>query len=98
MKFKEKGLEIGSLVQEKNQAYGDSFAKSEQVIKILYPNGIKPEQYRDLLGICRVLDKMFRIANQKMLLGKVLGKTSQVMEFSEMSMLTKIRNSQVLSF
>jgi len=65
MKFKEKGLEIGSLVEEKNKAYGDAFAKTEQIIKVLYPNGIRPEQYRDLLGICRVLDKMFRIANNK---------------------------------
>jgi hypothetical protein len=63
--FKEKGLEIGSLVEEKNKAYGDAFLKTQAILQILYPNGVAPEQYRDMLGICRVLDKVFRIANQK---------------------------------
>ena len=57
--------EIGELVQEKNEAYGDAFAKSQQVIKVLYPNGVQPEQYRDMLAITRVIDKLFRIATKK---------------------------------
>jgi selenophosphate synthase len=57
--------EIGKLVSEKQEAYGDSFSKSEEIIKILYPNGIKPENYRDLLTITRIIDKLFRIATRK---------------------------------
>ena len=32
---------------------------------MLYPNGIKPEQYRDVLAITRVVDKLFRLATKK---------------------------------
>lgn len=59
------GLEIGQLVKEKNAAYGDAFAQSGRVLHILYPNGIRPEQYEDMLGSLRVLDKLFRIAAHK---------------------------------
>lgn len=64
-KFLNAATEIGFLVEEKNKAYGDSFQKSQEIIKILYPDGVQPDQYRDLLGIIRVLDKLFRLANNK---------------------------------
>lgn len=57
--------DIGILVSEKQEAYGDSFNKSEQIIKILFPNGIKQENYRDVLTITRIVDKLFRIATKK---------------------------------
>jgi hypothetical protein len=63
--FKDIGSEIGSLVDEKNTAYGSSFSRSEEILKVLFPDGVKPEQYTDLLAITRVLDKLFRIANKK---------------------------------
>jgi hypothetical protein len=59
------GNSIGKLVDEKNKAYGDSFNKCSEFLKILYPFGVKPEDYTDLLGIVRVFDKMMRIANRK---------------------------------
>jgi hypothetical protein len=31
----------------------------------LYPDGVKPEQYIDLLVTVRIVDKLFRIANKK---------------------------------
>jgi hypothetical protein len=64
-KYEQIGKSIGMLVDEKNQAYGDSFNKSGEFLKILYPNGIKVEQYSDMLGIVRVFDKLMRIANKK---------------------------------
>lgn len=57
--------DIGLLVEQKQEAYGDSFSKSEEIIKVLYPNGVKPENYRDLLTITRIIDKLFRIATRK---------------------------------
>lgn len=63
--FKNVANEIGELVTEKNKAYGNSFEKCGEIIKVLYPNGIRPDQYQDALAITRVLDKMFRIANFK---------------------------------
>lgn len=65
MYYEKKGQEIGRLVDEKQSAYGDSFGKSGEIIKILYPDGIKPEQYKDALAIIRIIDKLFRIANDK---------------------------------
>lgn len=64
-KFQEMGTEIGHLTQEKNAAYGDSFAKSGDILRILFPDGIQPEQYQDALAIVRVVDKLFRIATKK---------------------------------
>lgn len=59
------GQNIGKLVERKNKAYGDSFNQSGEFLKILYPDGIQPDQYQDMLGIVRVFDKMMRIANEK---------------------------------
>lgn len=65
MNFREIGERIGVLVEEKNKAYGDSFAKSGEILKILFPDGIPVEKYDDMLAITRILDKLFRIATQK---------------------------------
>ena len=63
--YKEIGKDIGELVQEKNEAYGDSFGNASKILEILYPEGIKTHQYRDVLAIIRVVDKLFRLANKK---------------------------------
>lgn len=63
--YKQIGEEIGSLVDKKNAAYGSSFAECHKILSVLYPSGIKPEQYTDALAIIRVIDKLFRIANNK---------------------------------
>ena len=31
----------------------------------MYPKGIQPEQYKDMLAITRIADKLFRIATKK---------------------------------
>lgn len=63
--LKEISNELGSLLEEKNRSYGSAFSKSSEVLKILYPNGIQPDQYTDLLLTTRILDKLFRIATDK---------------------------------
>jgi hypothetical protein len=63
--YKKIATEIGELVQKKNDAYGDSFGQSCRILEVLYPDGIKPYQYRDALAITRVIDKLFRLANKK---------------------------------
>lgn len=60
-KYQELGAKIGQLCAEKQAAYGDSYTRSGDVLKILYPNGVQPDQYVELLAIARVLDKLFRI-------------------------------------
>jgi hypothetical protein len=56
---------IANLVSQKNEAYGSSFSKSQQFLEILYPNGIAVSQYKDMLTIARIFDKLMRIANRK---------------------------------
>lgn len=68
--YEELGQKIGKVVDEKQAAYGDSFGKSGEVLKILYPKGISPEQYNDALCIVRIIDKLFRIATDKDALGE----------------------------
>ena len=62
-KFSEIGFKVGELVNDKQLAYGDSFGRSGECLRQMFPNGIKPGQYDDLLTIARILDKLFRIAN-----------------------------------
>ena len=61
--YKVLGEQIGDLVFEKQQAYGDSFGRSGECLRQMFPDGIRPDQYDDLLTIARMLDKLFRIAN-----------------------------------
>ncbi len=69
-KYEVIGESIGRLVDEKNRAYGDSFNKAGDFLKLLYPNGVKPDQYGDMLGLVRVFDKQMRIATDKDALGE----------------------------
>jgi hypothetical protein len=65
MTYEQIGKEIGALVDKKNAAYGSSFDNAGDILKVLYPNGVQPDQYTDVLAIIRVIDKLFRIANNK---------------------------------
>ena len=65
MSYVEIAKSIGTLTSEKNEAYRDSFGQACDVLKVLYPGGVKPEQYKDMLAVVRVIDKLFRIANKK---------------------------------
>jgi hypothetical protein len=69
-KYEEIGGEIGRLVDKKQMAYGRSFDRSGEIFRILYPHGIRPEQYDDLLGMVRIIDKLFRIATARDALGE----------------------------
>lgn len=64
-KYHTASIDIASLVIEKQKSYGDSFGKSGQIMKILYPDGIPLEKVDDALTIVRVIDKLFRIATKR---------------------------------
>lgn len=57
--------QIAGILREKNKSYGDSYGKSPEFLRLLYPNGVTPEQYPDLLFVVRIFDKLMRIASQK---------------------------------
>jgi len=64
-KYENLARKVGRLVDQKQVAYGNSFGKAHRILEVLYPDGVKPEQYGDMLTIVRIVDKLFRIANQK---------------------------------
>jgi len=70
MTFRAIAQQIGELVEQKNAAYGNSFAKTGEFLGLLYPNGILPEQYDDALLITRIFDKLQRIATDCDALGE----------------------------
>lgn len=57
--------ETARLVAEKNLAYGDSFAKCGDFLRLLWPDGVPPAQYGDMLALVRMFDKMMRIAHDE---------------------------------
>lgn len=69
-KYEELGTKIGQLVDEKDAAYGSSFSKSGDFVRLLWPNGCPPENYDDLLTLIRIFDKMMRIATRKNAFGE----------------------------
>lgn len=68
--FAQIGAEIGELVERKNAAYGSSFAKAGRFLALLYPDGLRPEQYADALLLVRIFDKQMRIATDRDALGE----------------------------
>lgn len=55
---------LGELLVEKQQQYGDSVGSTGAILRELYPDGIRPDQYDNLQLVVRVLDKLKRIASQ----------------------------------
>ncbi len=62
--FAARGADIGRLVDSKQEAYGDSVGKTGRILAVLYPTGVRPEQYDDALLIVRVLDKLSRVSTR----------------------------------
>ena len=61
---------IGQLVEQKNAAYGSSFADAGAFLQLLYPEGLQPAQYDDALLTVRIFDKLKRIATDRDALGE----------------------------
>lgn len=59
------GTAVAELTASKNESYGDSFLVSGQILALLYPDGVQPEQYGDMLAVARIIDKLGRIATRK---------------------------------
>jgi len=63
--FEQAGASLGELVAAKNEAYGDSARTAESMLGLLYPSGVRVDQYRDMLLVVRVLDKLSRVSHKK---------------------------------
>ena len=63
--YEQLGTEIGQLVDCKNAAYGSSFAKCGDFLRLLFPQGIPPHRLEDALLLARIFDKQMRIATDQ---------------------------------
>ena len=61
-KFEKIASNLATILSMKNDAYGNAFDKTTQILTLLYPHGIKVDQYKDIHVIVRMLDKLSRIA------------------------------------
>ena len=53
--------DLAELVIKKNKAYGNSYAVVPEIMKLLYPDGVKPDQIENMLLLVRIMDKIKRI-------------------------------------
>lgn len=60
--LRRRGQALTELLVKKNKAYGNSFRSAGQALALLYPDGIRPEQYADALAMARIWDKLGRVA------------------------------------
>lgn len=66
----EAAMDVAEVVRDKQAAYGDAFGQSGKLLEVIYPNGIPVDKLDDALTIVRIVDKLFRIANQKAAFGE----------------------------
>lgn len=59
------GIEIGELVDRKNAAYGSSFDKCGDFLRLLWPGGLPADRFDDALLMARIFDKQMRIATDQ---------------------------------
>jgi hypothetical protein len=64
-RYQRLAADVADLVTAKQAAYGDSFGVAPKILALLYPDGVRVEQYDDLLAVVRILDKLKRIATAK---------------------------------
>lgn len=71
-KYEKLGAEIGAMVDEKQQAYGDSFGRSHRIFQELLMDYYDPDRdvyelprsmLPHLLTLTRMVDKLFRVVS-----------------------------------
>ena len=68
--YQQLGTAIGGLVDRKNTAYGSSFSKSADFLRLLWPDGVPVDRYADMQLLVRIFDKQMRIATDRDALGE----------------------------
>ena len=59
--FEQRGQKIGALVDSKQAQYGDAIQASEEILRVLYPDGVPANKQGDMLLIVRIIDKLCRL-------------------------------------
>lgn len=63
--FFDVGEKLVTKVAQKNNDYGSAFEQIEEILKVLYPNGVPVHQYGNMSLLVRMLDKVCRLANER---------------------------------
>ena len=58
--FREILNDMADLLEKKDRAYGGANTRTARIMEVLYPNGIQPEEYVQVLAITRIVDKLCR--------------------------------------
>lgn len=61
-RYESLAADIGAMTDEKARLYGDSVKKTEDIMRVLYPDGIPVSALRAALLLVRCCDKFCRIA------------------------------------
>lgn len=93
-RFEVRAAKVGRLVDQKNAAYGNSAAKTGAILRELYPDGLRPDQYDDALLVVRILDKLSRIA-QRGVDGRDLGGESPYQDIAGYGLLGMVKDEGV---
>lgn len=67
--FERIALDLAALVADKQRQYGDSAGRTGAILRVLYPDGVPPDAYDRAILVVRVLDKLSRLATNKVDLG-----------------------------
>ncbi len=56
---------FGDVIDGKDRSNGDNSARVANMMRELYPDGIQPDQYDEVLGMARILDKLSSVTSQE---------------------------------
>lgn len=62
-RLRQLGLFVTTNTIDKNRKYGDAARRVTDLLYVLYPDGITPDQYPNALLLIRLLDKVVRLAS-----------------------------------
>ena len=60
-KFHKISYTLANLLAMKERNYGQSFNLTGDILRIMAPDGIKPDQYDEVLTVVRTIEKLFRV-------------------------------------
>lgn len=79
-RLREIAAQLGDLLVSKQAQYGDSVGSTSEILRALYPDGIRPEDYDGLQLVVRILDKLKRVATHG--LGNDLGRENPMFDIA----------------
>lgn len=56
------GIQLGEMLADKNERYGSAFMRVPEMLKLYFPDGIRPDQYGDVAMFIWIFEKKARIA------------------------------------